>query len=191
MVAWLIVSDGIAPVSTPVEVETAGSIQDVAISGRFSGSEVSWTWAGELITLASSTAASSGSLPGVAARYPSGSLDLAEASMASAEGSAFSTPSSGRCASGSLDLAEASMASTAGSAVSTRCSSGSLDLAETSMASTTGSAFPTRCASGSLDLAEASMASTTGSAFPTVLVARDTLGLAALGMLAMFFEVLL
>ena len=118
------------------------------------------------MTLASSTAASSGSLPGVAARYPSGSLDLAEASMASAEGSAFSTPSSGRCASGSLDLAEASMASTAGSAVSTRCSS------------------------GSLDLAEASMASTAGSAFPTVLVARDTLGLTSLGMLVMFFEVL-
>ena len=58
------------------------------------------------------------------------------------------------------------------------------------MASTTGSAFPTRRASGSLDLAEASMASTTGSAFPTVLVARDTLGLAALGMLAMFLEAL-
>ena len=33
------------------------------------------------------------------------------------------------------------------------------------------------------------MTSTAGSALPTVLVARDTLGLAALGMLAMFFEV--
>ena len=57
------------------------------------------------------------------------------------------------------------------------------------MASTAGSAVSTRCSSGSLDLAEASMASTAGSAVPTVLVARDTLGLAALGMLAMFFEV--
>ena len=34
------------------------------------------------------------------------------------------------------------------------------------------------------------MASTAGSALPTVLVARDTLGLAALGMLTMFFEAL-
>ena len=34
------------------------------------------------------------------------------------------------------------------------------------------------------------MASAAGSAFPTVLVARDTLGLASLGLLVMFFEVL-
>ena len=62
---------GIAPVSTPVEVGTSGSIQDVAVSWRSSGwldrSEVSLTRAGELMTLASSIAASSGSLPGVAA----------------------------------------------------------------------------------------------------------------------------
>ena len=58
---------GIAPVSTPVEAETSDSIQDVAISGRSAGSEVSLTRAGELMTLASSTAASSGSLLGVAA----------------------------------------------------------------------------------------------------------------------------
>jgi hypothetical protein len=47
---------GIAPVSTPVEVGTAGSIQDVAISGLSSGwlnlSEESMTRVGELVTLA-------------------------------------------------------------------------------------------------------------------------------------------
>ena len=71
---------GIAPVSTPVEVGTSGSIQDVAISGLSSGwpnlSEESMTRVG-----VSSIAASSGSLTGVAARCLSGSLDLSEESM--------------------------------------------------------------------------------------------------------------
>ena len=61
---------GIAPVSTFVEVVISGSIQDVAISGLSSGwlrlSEESMTRVRELVTLASSIAASSGSLPGVA-----------------------------------------------------------------------------------------------------------------------------
>ena len=47
-----------------------------------------------------------------------------------------------------------------------------------------------RCSSGSLDLAEESMTPAAGSAVSTVLVARPTLGLASLGMLVMFFEVL-
>jgi hypothetical protein len=57
---------GIAPVSTPVEVGTSGSIQDAAIIGLSSGwldlSEESKTRVG-----VSSIAASSGSQPGVAA----------------------------------------------------------------------------------------------------------------------------
>ena len=48
------------------------------------------TRVGELVTLASSIAASSGSLTGVAVRYPSGSLDLSEESMTRV-GSAVST----------------------------------------------------------------------------------------------------
>ena len=54
-----------------------------------------------------------------------------------------------------------------------------------------GSAASTRCSSGSLDLAEESLTPAAGSAVSTVLGARVTLGLASLGMLAKFFEVLL
>jgi hypothetical protein len=85
---------GSAPVSTPVEVVTSGSVQDVAICRLSSGwldlSEESMTRVGESVTTASSMAASCGSLTGVAVRYPSGSLDLSEES-ATRVGSAVST----------------------------------------------------------------------------------------------------
>ena len=110
---------GIAPVSTPVEVETSGSIQDVAISGRSSG----------IVDTCRRT-------------HDSCILDSRLLRIPTA-GSAVSTPSSGRCSSGSLDLAEESMTPTAGSAVSTRCSSGSLDLAEESVTPAAGSAVST------------------------------------------------
>ena len=93
---------GIAPVSTPVEVGTSGSIQDVTISGLSSGwpdlSEESLTRVGEF-----SIAASSGSTSGVADRSSSGSLDLSEEPLARV-GSARSTLPSDRYLSGSLDL---------------------------------------------------------------------------------------
>ena len=75
---------GIAPVSTPVEIGTAGSIQDVAISGLSTSS--------------------------VADRSSSGSLDLSEEPLVLSEeplarvGSARSTPPSDLYLSGSLDL---------------------------------------------------------------------------------------
>ena len=77
----------------------------------------STTRVGELVTLAPSLAASSGSHTGVAVLCPSGSLDLSEESMTRV-GSASSTIPSERYPGGSLDLSEESM-TRGGSAVST------------------------------------------------------------------------
>jgi len=98
------------------------------------------TRVGELVTLASSIAASSGSHTSVAVLCPSGSLDLSEESMTRV-GSADSTIPSDRYPKGSLDFSEESM--------------------------TRG-----------------------GSVVSTVPADRVTLGLASLGMLTMFFDVL-
>ena len=107
---------GIAPVSTPVDVGTSGSIQDVAISVLSSGwpdlSEESLTRVGE-----TSIAASSGSTSGVADQSSSWSLDLSEEPMTRV-GPAGSTPPSDQYLSGSLDLSAESM-TRGGSAVST------------------------------------------------------------------------
>ena len=87
-----------------------------------------------------------------------------------------------------------SLAASSGShtGVAVLCPSGPLDLSEESM-TRVGSAVSTipseRYPSGSLDLSEESM-TRGGSAVSTVLADRLTLGLASLGMLTMFLEVL-
>jgi hypothetical protein len=107
---------GNAPVSIPVEVGTAGSSPDVAISVLSSGRRN--LPADSLIPLGeSSIAASSGSTSGVADRSCSGSLDLSEEPLARV-GSAHSTLPSDRCLCGSLDLPTEPLAC-GGSAVST------------------------------------------------------------------------
>ena len=70
----------IAPMSTPVEVVHLGNVLDAATCGMSNGSldlsEESETLVGEPVTLASSSAASSGPLAGSAASGSIGSLSV-------------------------------------------------------------------------------------------------------------------
>ncbi len=72
----------IAPMSTPVEVVHLGNVLDAATCGMSNGSldlsEESETLVGESVTLASSSAASSGPLAGSAASGSTGSLSLSD-----------------------------------------------------------------------------------------------------------------